>query len=121
MDVDTESVARQARAVLAPFTKHLAAPPTVWTVLRHVSRSETTWVIDPMLIVNDEPLSLRAIGIAAGYRADRERNGLVIQGGGMDMGVDMWNGIARAVEVWAAANNERCPEHLMRHYIHRWL
>ena len=60
---------------------------TVYTILRHVSRSGMSRVIDLVIMSDGEPFSIS--GWAADVtdsRLDRDRWGLKISGAGMDMG-----------------------------------
>jgi len=60
---------------------------TVYMVLRHVSRSGMQRVIDVQLIREGAPYWIGgAVAKALGYRYHRDRNGLVVDGCGMDMG-----------------------------------
>lgn len=72
---------------LAKLHKLLAPGDTVYTVLRHVSRSGMQRVIDLQAIKHDQPVWLTGYASTAGLgRADRKRSGIVVGGCGMDMG-----------------------------------
>lgn len=69
---------------------------TIYTILRHVSRSGMTRIIDPVIMTPDGPLSI------AGWAAktidqplDRDRWGVKMGGCGMDMGFALVYDIAR--------------------------
>ena len=60
---------------------------TVYTILRHVSRSGMSRVIDLVIMFDGEPLSISGWAAAVtDSRLDRDRWGLKIGGAGMDMG-----------------------------------
>ena len=63
---------------------------TVYTILRHRSASGMQRVIQLLIMEADGP---RYLGFSAakalGYRYDREHEGIVIRGCGMDMGFDL--------------------------------
>jgi len=63
---------------------------TVYTVLRHVSRSGMMRVIDPVLIRPDGPFSLAGLVATLTDRPlDRDRWGVKVNGCGMDMGFEL--------------------------------
>ena len=60
---------------------------TVYTILRHVSRSGMSRVIDLVIISDGEPFSISPWAAkVAGNRMDLDRWGIKIGGTGMDMG-----------------------------------
>jgi hypothetical protein len=79
---------------------------TVYTILRHCSRSGMSRVIDLQVMVNNEP---RFIGwtaaVAMGDRYDDKRGGIVIGGCGMDMGFALVYNLASVV----FADGFTCP------------
>jgi hypothetical protein len=63
---------------------------TVWTDLKHVSRSGMQRVIQLLAIENNQPRYLGwNAAKAMGYRYDEKREGIVIGGCGMDMGFSL--------------------------------
>ena len=63
---------------------------TVYTILRHVSRSGMSRVIDLLIMFDGEPLSISGWASAVtDSRLDRDRWGLKIGGAGMDMGFEL--------------------------------
>ena len=70
-----------------PLLADIKPGDTIYTVLRHVSRSGMTRVIDLIRIVDGRPISI--VGPAAQLLAlglDRDRWGVRMSGCGMDMG-----------------------------------
>lgn len=66
---------------------------TVYTVLRHVSRSGMFRVIDAFLIRDNEPVNLLAVlteqqreKVLNVFKRDKKRDGFRVSGCGMDMG-----------------------------------
>lgn len=59
----------------------------VYTVLRHVSRSGMTRVIQPIVMLDGEPYYLRAsVADLLDYKLSKKHDGLIVYGCGMDMG-----------------------------------
>lgn len=144
--IEQEAIDRQCRWILEPFTDPLwfaenvnndgrplsgtseafrrlvrEHTPQVHTILRHVSRSGMSRVIDPFVIRDGEVLYLRTLAEAAGYRMHRHMDGVAVGGCGMDMGFALWASMARYVERWAAEHNVPCPKDLVYCYRHRWV
>lgn len=106
-------------------------PPgtTVYTVLRHVSRSWMQRVVDPFIILCDELGTARTVGAAraatpyflrglvakaCGDRIDREHDGIVMGGCGMDVGHALVYNLASVLyrEGWQCLGEHdgvRCP------------
>lgn len=60
---------------------------TVYTILRHVSRSGMSRRISCVVVVDDEARDITgAVGLATGYRISTKHEGLIVNGAGMDMG-----------------------------------
>lgn len=77
----------EARAILL---EGLRPGEKVYTVLRHVSRSGMTRIIDPIRMTPDGPRTLAApVAALLGLRLDRDRWGVKIEGCGMDMGFEL--------------------------------
>jgi hypothetical protein len=71
---------------------------TVYTVLRHVSSSGMSRCIDVYTIKNNEPLFLTYwTSKLLGYRINQDKGGLVVGGGGMDMGWHVVHGMSMAL------------------------
>lgn len=71
---------------------------TVFTILRHVSRSGMGRVISCYVIRDGEPRWLdHYISRAVGYTMDRQREGLKVQGCGMDMGFEVVYNLGRTL------------------------
>ena len=80
----TEEERAEAREFLL---KHLKPGDTVYTVLRHVSRSGMMRRISPVIIVNGEPMDIDWQVAKLGIWSRRYPNdGLIVEGCGMDMG-----------------------------------
>lgn len=79
---------------------------TLYTILRHRSKSGMFRIIDLVAVINGEPRPL----IVPGWRTyDYERNGYRVTGTGMDMGFDLVYAIGREIH----GNGY--------HFNHRWL
>ena len=141
-----ERIERQVRLVLEPFTDPLwfaedvnangrpmsgtseafralvrSSTPEIHMVLRHVSRSGMSRVIDPFVIRDGQVIYLRTLAEAAGFRMHPRMDGVTVGGCGMDMGFHLWSCIARVVERWCADHNEPCPASLVYCYRTRWV
>jgi hypothetical protein len=63
---------------------------TIYTVLKHVSRSGMYRVVDVFRIVDDQPLRISYIvAQATGLKYDRKHEGVGVSGCGMDMGFEV--------------------------------
>lgn len=89
---------------LARLREWLKPGDTVWTVLRHVSRSGMQHTIECVLIEDDKQGNgpeVREIGWAVaralGMTFDRDRGGVKVGGGGMDMGFELVYRLGRAL------------------------
>jgi hypothetical protein len=58
---------------------------TIYTIIRHVSKSGMTRVIDAMVIIDDTPIYLRTVAKDIGLKLDRKHGGITVRGTGMDM------------------------------------
>src|SRR3990167_9299796 len=77
-----EAIAR-LRAMLKPGS-------TVYTILRHVSRSGMSRTIGAQVIKDGEPVDIAAWAAKAiGQPLDRDRRGVKMGGCGMDMGFEL--------------------------------
>lgn len=120
--VDASLLDEQCRMVLEPFAPGSDVTPTVWMILRHVSRRETSWIVDICVIRDNQPRVLRAIARAANVGIDRERGGFVINTDAQDLaGRRLWSKVAEAVTTWAEENNAAHPPDLYSAYVIRWL
>lgn len=76
--------------------KKLKPGDTVYTILRHVSRSGMYRVIDAFVIRNNVPLRYSwTIARAIGARYDKRHEGIGISGCGMDMGFEIVYNLGR--------------------------
>lgn len=66
---------------------HFKPGTVVYTILRHVSKSGMKRVIDVVIIEDNQPLWYGFdVALYLGYRYDKDRNGIIVTGAGMDMG-----------------------------------
>jgi len=81
------------------FLKQALKPgDTVYTILRHVSRSGMMRRISPVIIKHNEPLDIDYQVAKLGIWKRRYPNdGLIIEGCGMDMGFDLVYELSRAL------------------------
>lgn len=70
--------------------KHIKPGDTIYTVLKHCSKSGTYRVIDVYSMENNEPLRWSfSVSKAISARYDRKHEGVGVSGCGMDMGFDI--------------------------------
>ena len=70
----------------------------VYTILRHVSRSGMSRVIDVYIVINDLPHCITArVSRLLGYKIDKDCSGLKVSGSGMDMGFDIVHSLSMAL------------------------
>jgi hypothetical protein len=82
-DAERDEAIKHLRKMLKPGS-------TVYTVLRNVSRGGTSRDIDVYMIHKGELVFLSGwVGKAIGLKRHPKRDGLTIQGGGMDMGFEI--------------------------------
>lgn len=102
--------------------KYIKPGDTIYCILRHVSRSGMTRVID--LVTVREDGEILHIGynaaLALGWPYDREREGVRVSGGGMDMGFHLVYSLARALFPGGQTVAER-GEDAGYSLTHRWL
>ena len=81
---------------IAQLREWIKPGDTVYTVLRHKSRSGMQRTIS---VVMDAPMRDRTylVGIALGYSFDDKRNGLRVTGCGMDMGFELVYNLGRVL------------------------
>lgn len=85
----------EAREVLREILK---PGDTVYTVLRHVSRSGMMRAIDAYVIEDDSPRWISTYAArAAGYKYSRKYEAIEMGGCGMDMGFALVYGLSRAL------------------------
>lgn len=83
----TKAQKAEQEAAREDLRKELPPGSTVYTVLRHCSRSGMYRAIDVYAIRDNEPRRLTfSVAKATGYRYDRKHEALGIGGCGMDMG-----------------------------------
>jgi hypothetical protein len=71
---------------------------TVYTILKHVSKSGMMRVIDVYIIRNNEPLRLSwSVAELIGATYDRKHEGVKVGGCGMDMGFHIVNNLSMAL------------------------
>jgi hypothetical protein len=71
---------------------------TVYTILRHVSASGMSRVIDLFIMRGNEPRRITwSVAQALGYAYDQKREGLRVSGCGMDMGFHVVYSLARVI------------------------
>lgn len=78
--------------------KTLAVGDTLYTVLRHVSRSGMYRVIDVLCIEANQPRRISwAVANALGWRYDMRHEGIGVSGAGMDMGFHLIYSLSRVL------------------------
>jgi hypothetical protein len=84
---------------IARLHEWLKPGDTIYTILRHVSRSGMTRTIDVVQIRPDGGMRALAynVAIAVGYPLDSNREGLRVQGCGSDMGFEVVYNLGRAL------------------------
>lgn len=89
---------REMEEAIERLTGILKAGDTVYTILRHVSRSGMLRAISPILIREGEPLDLtHYVAKALGLKIDRNNYGVKVGGCGMDMGFHLVYNLSRTI------------------------
>lgn len=92
---ETEKPETRAQAELREILK---PGETVYTILRHVSKSGMSRVIDLFVMRDNEPRRITwSVCQALGYAYDRKHEGLHVSGYSMDMGFHVVYSLARAL------------------------
>ena len=103
---------RELREILKPGD-------TVYTNLKHVSRSGMSRVIMPFIIRDNSPRYLGwTVSKAIDERYNREKEGIVMGGCGMDMGFELVYRLSRVLfpdGFDTSFAGRRCPEHYEKH------
>jgi hypothetical protein len=107
----TKAQQSEQAVAFARLRETLKPGTTVYTQLKHVSRSGMQRVIQLVVIENNGPRWIGwTVAKAPGMRYDREREGIVIGGCGMDMGFELVYNIGRALfRNGFDCVGERCP------------
>lgn len=86
-----ESLRKKEQREAIEKLRELVKPgDTVYTILRHVSRSGMSRVIDAVIQTEDGPMNIGWLfARAAGLRFDPDHGGVVMDGCGMDMGCSL--------------------------------
>jgi len=85
--MNAQEIAR--RKAIEKLQEVVKVGDTVYTILRHVSRSGTSRVIDALVFGDGEPYGLAfLVATALGESFDRDRWGVKMRGCGMDMGFE---------------------------------
>lgn len=84
---------------------------TIYTILRHVSRSGMSRVIDAFIQTEDGPFPVGwLMARAGGLKFDRDRGGVVMGGCGMDMGFELvYETSRRMFRAGFGCVGEKCP------------
>jgi hypothetical protein len=120
---------------LAQLRKMCPPGTTIYTVLRHRSRSGMYRVIDAFVLKGGEPLRISWSGAKlAGFRYDRKHEGIGVGGCGMDIGFHFVNNLSYALHGMKSKGDGAKPENQGRPYSpkrghyragysleHRWL
>lgn len=108
MTAKQKQEAAEAREQLA---KHLKPGDTVYTILRHVSRSGMMRVVSLVQITDGEPWEISGlVAKAVGYPLDRNSFGVRVGGCGTDVGFDAVYNLSRVL--WPEGNvcaGKDCP------------
>jgi hypothetical protein len=109
---ERQDAVRELREMLKPGD-------TVFTMLKHVSRSGMSRVIMPVIIRNNQPRYIGwSVALATGRTYDREKEGVKINGCGMDMGFELVYTLSRVLfpdGFDTSFAGRRCPEHYEKH------
>jgi len=90
--------AEEREEAVARLKEILKPGDTVYTILRHVSRSGMTRVICPLVVKDNRPIMFpRLAAKVLGERYDPDRYGVVVHGCGMDMGFHLVYELAHAL------------------------
>lgn len=101
----------QQQAALARLHELVKPGDTVYTILRHVSRSGMQRVIDAVILTEDGPFNAGYLfARILGARFDRDRSGVVIGGCGMDMGFHLvYSASSKLYRAGFGCIGEKCP------------
>lgn len=114
-----KSEAEKAEAI-ERLREWLQPGDTVYTVLRHVSRSGMQRVIGLVIFRDGQPLHPNYLaGTALGMRVDSHKDGLVVGGCGMDMGFHVVYELSHTLfpDGFPCTGNDDCPAGY--HYNHQ--
>lgn len=116
--------------------KMLSVGTTVYTILRHVSRSGMQRAISVMIVKDNKPHDISyLVSKALGWKLHRKQYGVKVDGCGMDMGFHLVYSLSSVIfRNGFECIGEKCPsnDHVNRHettqhkdggyaLIHRWL
>jgi hypothetical protein len=88
----------QQKEARESLLKILKPGDTLYTILRHVSRSGTSRHISVIHIDDKGPYEIsHLVARLLDYRRDRDDGGIIISGGGMDMGFETVYELGRAL------------------------
>lgn len=95
-----KALAAERAEAIQQLREWYPAGSTVYTILRHVSRSGMARTIGMVALLGPEDIRHPnfAVGTALGLRVDRERDGVKISGGGMDMGFAIVDDLASVLD-----------------------
>ena len=101
--------------------KYIKPGDTIYCILRHVSKSGLTRVIDLVKVEDGEILNIGYnAALALGWPYDRRREGVRVSGCGMDMGFHLVYSLAHALFSGDQTASER-GEGAGYSLTHRWL
>jgi hypothetical protein len=109
---EQQEAVRELREILKPGD-------TVYTNLKHVSRSGMSRVIMPFIIRDNSPRYIGwIVAKAIDERYNREKEGVVMGGCGMDMGFELVYRLSRVLfpdGFDTSFAGRRCPDHYEKH------
>jgi len=102
-----QQAAEERARVRAELLKLCPVGTTVYTVLRHVSTSGMQRRIDCYIIRDNEPWCISYyVGLTLGYKRHPKYDGLVVNGGGMDMGYHLVDCLSQSLHgTWYKFNH----------------
>lgn len=125
----TQFPKNEQQEATAELRKLLKPGDTVYCILRAVSRSGMSRVIDLLIQTKQGPRTLGHLAArVVDMPFDRDRGGVKVGGCGMDMGFHLVYGLAYAIfkndprlKKWQAKQSERGPRDPGYALSHRWL
>lgn len=102
-----DAIDRQRAATRDADVHYNRRKASVYTLVRHVSRSGMRRVIDFKVLSTDEWMTTLTLVGADVYRYDYDRNGYVVDGRGMDMAFALTDSVMYRLRVWCEANGRQ--------------
>jgi hypothetical protein len=98
MDTLTETPLTEQEAARQQLRELIKPGETLYTMLKHVSRSGMKRVVDVYRMQDNEPLRISwSVAKAAGFTYDKKHEGVTVSGCGLDVGFEVVSGLSMAL------------------------